>query len=85
MIIHYGTNNIKFNNPTDIANGVLCLYYLNQSKLPNAQIIVTGLFPKTQKFLYFRPIVNDINIELGNACSLTRYCFLNPMMLLYRM
>ena len=70
VIIHCGTNDIKFNNPTDIANGILCVYFLIQSKLPNAQIIVTGLFPRSQKFSYFRQIVNDVNVELGNACSL---------------
>ena len=69
VIIHCGTNNIKFNNPTDIANGILCVYYLIQSKLPNAQIIATGLFPRSPKFLHFCQIVNDVNIELGNACS----------------
>ena len=70
VIIHCGINNIKFNNPTDIANSILCVYYLIQSKLPNAQIIVTGLFPRNQKFSYFRQMVNDVNIELDNACSL---------------
>ena len=54
VIIHCGTNNIKFNNATDIANGILCVYYLIQSKLPNAQIIVTGLFPRSRTFSYFR-------------------------------
>ena len=78
VIIHCGTNNIKFNNATDIANGILCVYYLIQSKLPNAQIIVTGLFPRSQKFSYFRQIVNDVNIELGNACSLYQILFLKP-------
>ena len=36
VIINCGTNNIKFNNPIHIANGILCVYYLIQSKLPNA-------------------------------------------------
>ena len=67
VIIHCGTNSIKFNNPIHIANGILCVYYLIQSKLPNAQIIVTGLFPRCQKFWQ---IINDLNIELGKACSL---------------
>ena len=71
VIIHCGTSNIKFNNPSDIANGI-------QSKLPNAQIIVTGLFPRSQKFSYFRQIVNDVNIELGNACSLYQILFFKP-------
>ena len=84
VIIHCGTNNIKFNNPTDIANGILCVYFLIQSKLPNAQIIVTCLFPRSQKFSYFRQIVNDVNIELGNACSLYQIFFLNPMMIGYK-
>ena len=39
VTINCGTNNIKFNNPVHIANGILCVYYLIQSKLPNAQII----------------------------------------------
>ena len=79
VIIHCGTTNIKFNNPTDIANSILCIFfYLIQSKLPNAQIIVTGLFPRSQKFSYFRQIVNDVNIELGNACSLYQIIFLKP-------
>ena len=51
VIIHCGTNNIKFNNAADIANGILCAYYLIQSKLPNVQIIVTGSFPRSQKYL----------------------------------
>ena len=75
VIIQCGTTNIKFNNPTDTANGILCVYDLIQSKLPNAHIIVTGLF---QKFLYFRQIVNDVNIELGNACSLYKILFFKP-------
>ena len=28
VIIHYGTNNIIFNNPTDIANGISWVYFL---------------------------------------------------------
>ena len=47
-------------------------------ELPNAQIIVTGLFPRSQTFSYFRQIVNDVNIELGNACSLYQIIFLKP-------
>ena len=34
VTINCGTNNIKFNNPVPIANGILCVYYLIQSKLP---------------------------------------------------
>ena len=80
----FGTNNVEFNNTTDIS---LCVYFIIQSKFPNAQVIVTGLFPRSQKFSYFRQIVNDINIELDNACSLyqiSRYDFLNPMMIGYK-
>ena len=75
VIIHCGTNNIKFNDPTDIANSILCVYYLIQSKLPNAQIIVTGLFSRSHRFSDFRQIVNEVNTELGNACSLYQILF----------
>ena len=67
VIIHCGTNNVKFNNPTDISDGILCVYFLIRSKLHSEQVIITGLFPRSQKFSYFRQIVN---IKLGNACSL---------------
>ena len=70
VIIHCGSNNTKFNNPTDITNGILYVYFLIQPKLPNAQIIVTGLFLRSQTFSYFRQIVNDVNIEPDNICSL---------------
>ena len=78
VIIHCGTKNIKFDNPTNITNAILCTYFLIQSKLPNAQIIVTGLFARRQKFSYFCEIVNDVNIELGNICSLYQILFLKP-------
>ena len=52
VITHCGTNNIKFNNPTDIANGILCAYSLVQSKLPNAWIIVTGPSLEAKIFVF---------------------------------
>ena len=73
-----GTNIIKFNNPTDIANGIFCVSFLIRSKLPDAQIIVTGLFLRSQKFSYFCQIVNDVDIELGSTCSLYQILFLKP-------
>ena len=75
VIIHCVTNNIKFNNPTDIVDDILCVYYLIESKLPNAQIIVADLFSRSQKFWYFRQIVNDANIELANTCSFYQILF----------
>ena len=42
------------------------------------QINVTGLSPRSQKLLYFCQIVNDVNSELGNICSLYQILFLKP-------
>ena len=53
VIIYYGTDNIKFNNPTGIVNNILCVYSLIKSKLPNAWNIVTGYFHRSQKFSYY--------------------------------
>ena len=78
IIIHFGTNSVKFNNPSDIANGILRVYFLIQSKFPNAQIIVTGLFRRSQTFSYFLQIVKNVNTELGNNCSLYQILFLKP-------
>ena len=63
VIIHCVTNNIKFKNPTDIVSGVLCVHHPIQPRLPSAQIIVTALFPRSQKSSYVRQIVNDVNFD----------------------
>ena len=42
------------------------------------QINVTGLSPRSQKLLCFCQIVNDVNSELGNICSLYQILFLKP-------
>ena len=48
-------------------------------KLPNAwNGIINGLFSRSQKFSYFRQIVNDVNIELSNICYLYQILFLKP-------
>ena len=39
------------------------------------RIIVTSHFPRSQKCSYFCQIVNDVNIELGNICSLYQILF----------
>ena len=51
----------------------LCVDFLIQSKLLDAQIIVAGLFPRSQNFSYFCQIVNDVNIELVIFALYTRY------------
>ena len=43
VIIHCGTNDIKFNNPTDIANGILCVYHLIQSKQETLHVVTTAM------------------------------------------
>ena len=35
-------------------------------------------FPQKPKFSYFRQIVNNVNIELGNTCLLYQILFLKP-------
>ena len=51
---------------------------LIQSKLPSARIIVTGIFSRSKKFVYFRQIGNSVNIELGHIRSLCQILFLKP-------
>ena len=52
LIIHCVTNNIKFNNLTDIADGILCAYILIQFRLPNARISAWS-FPQKPKLFVF--------------------------------
>ena len=54
---------------------VFYVSFLIQSKLSNVRVTDTDLFPRSQKFLYFRQIVNDINTELDNICSLYQALF----------
>ena len=39
VIIYCGHNNIKLINTTDIADGILCVYFVFHSELPNVRII----------------------------------------------
>ena len=52
LIIHCGTNNIKFNNLTDIADGILCAYILIQLRLPNARTSAWSFRQKPKLFVF---------------------------------
>ena len=41
------------------------------------RLLLLVFFPRSQKLLYFHQIVN-VNIELGNACSLYQVLFFKP-------
>ena len=80
--LHEGILWLSFNKIWDVTHRTiwrfdmelpLCVDFLIQSKLLDAQIIVAGLFPRSQNFSYFCQIVNDVNIELVIFALYTRY------------
>ena len=61
LIIHYGTKNISIDSPSEIANSILCIALLLKKRNLCLKIILTGIFPRDDKFSHFRIIVPQIN------------------------
>ena len=79
VIIYYGTNNISKDSPSEIANGILCIALLFKKRNPFLKIIITGIFPRDDKFSCFCIIVPQINQLLKIfTCTYDFIDFLEP-------
>ena len=79
VIIHCGTNNIGKDSPSEIANSILCIALLFKKRNPCLKIIITGIFPRDDKFSRFRIIVPQINQLLKTFTSPNDFIdFLEP-------
>ena len=52
-VIDWGTNNIRFNNPTNTANDILCIYFPTQSKLPMHRLLLPVFPPEAKNICIF--------------------------------
>lgn len=60
VTIHCGTSNISKDNPSKIANSILCLALPFKKRNPCLKIIIIGIFPRDNKFSRFRIVVPQI-------------------------
>ena len=68
VVIHCGTNNIDYNVPHDIANGVISIGLAFQKKKPNLKIIITELLPRDSKWSSRRNKIIEVNRCLEHLC-----------------
>ena len=79
VIIHCGTNSISKDCPSEIANSILYIALLFKKRNSCLKIIITGIFPRDDKFSRFRIIVPQINQLLKNFTSTYDFIdFLEP-------
>ena len=78
-IVHCGTNNVLKDRPSNIINSIICIAMMLKKKQPSIHVILTGLFPRDNKFSRYRQIIPLINDGLQNITSQIDFVsFLKP-------
>ena len=79
VIIHCGTNSISKDSPSEIAHSILCIALLFKKRNPCLEIVITGIFPRDDKFSRFRIIAPQIKQLLKIFTSTYNFIdFLEP-------
>lgn len=79
IVVHCGTNNIHRNTSVQIANSILWVVCLLKKKLPEANILTTGIFPREDRFSKSWIMVPKLNEQLKHLCSRKKlFLFLEP-------
>ena len=68
-VIHCGTNNIDWDPPIDIANGIMAIGLALQEKCPELKITITGLIPRDPNWSRRRHKIKETNIYLKQFCE----------------
>ena len=61
VIIHCGTNNVSKDSPSKTANSILCNALLFKKRNACLKIVITGIFPRNDRFSRFHVIVRQVN------------------------
>lgn len=84
VVIHIGTNNLagtprhQESSPSEVVEGISAICRRVQSKLPEAQIILMGVFPRGEKPTHpKRPVIAEINRILKPAAESLGVTFLD--------
>lgn len=74
VVVMIGTNNLAFNTPQEIVDGIKQLLGAIRYRQPQARIILVGILPRRGR----EQLVADINIALKEVASADGYHFINP-------
>ena len=61
VIIHCGTNNVSKDSPSKTANSILCNALQFKKRNACLKIVITGIFPRNDRFSRFHVIVRQVN------------------------
>ena len=69
IVIHCGTNNLDYNDPIDIAKGILNIGKSLFEKVPKSNIILTGTLPRDKSKSKRRNKLCEVNSYLNSSCK----------------
>ena len=69
IVVHCGTNNLDYNNPIDIAKGILNIGKSLLEKAPKSNIILTGILPRDKYKSKRRNKLCEVNSYLNSSCK----------------
>ena len=75
IVIHCGTNNIGYNDPEVISDGLINLAQVIQKKYRDIKIIISSLLPRDKGHSQKRSLVIPLNIYLKEACNVYSFGF----------
>jgi lysophospholipase L1-like esterase len=82
FVVQAGTNNLPWTGPADaakadeVASGIRAIVELLQQKTPQATIVLTGVFPRTQN-MAVKSTIEQINEQLAKLADDKKIRFLN--------
>lgn len=65
VVLLIGTNNLHDNTPTEIVDGINRVIEQIRRKLPEARILLLGLFPRADTQGKLAPVVSQVNAQLA--------------------
>ena len=69
IVIHCGANNLDYNDPIDIAKGILNIGKPLLEKAPKSNIILTGILPRDKYKSKKRNKLYEVNSYLNSFCK----------------
>ena len=73
IVIHCGTNNLDYNDPVDIAKGILNIGKSLFEKAPKSNTIWTDILPRDKHKYKRTNKLCEVNSYLNSSCKTKRY------------
>ena len=76
VVILCGTNNISIDTPCDIANSIISIGSILQTKSSGINVSICGLIPRDEGWSVNRVLINEVNEILKHQCNINGFAFI---------